>query len=253
MIIPHISKTFVSGGIIHAEQRTPEEKDIKEMLRNVYINAISEDTIGGRILPDIRPYEPGKGSQDFEDDRDNDLSSDLLRMVEQEEKQILPHKETVDIVTLEEGKVVKIGTCITKKMKRDLVGLLQEFKDVFAWSYQDMPGLSTDIVVHRLPIKEDCKPVQQKLKRMRPDIVLKIKEKVKKQFDARFLRVVKYSKWVANIVSVSKKDGKVRICMDYIDLNKASPKDNFLLLHIDTLVDNTAGFSLFSFMDGFSG
>ncbi|KAG8490478.1 hypothetical protein CXB51_013617 [Gossypium anomalum] len=116
-----------------------------------------------------------------------------------------------------------------------------------------MPRLSADIVVHRLPIRQDCKPVQQKLQRMTPDIVLKIKDEVKKQFDAGFLQEVKYSEWVANIVPVPKKDGKVRMCVDYRDLNKASPKDNFPLPHIDTLVDNTAGYSLFSFIDGFSG
>ncbi|KAA3486004.1 RNA-directed DNA polymerase-like protein [Gossypium australe] len=43
------------------------------------------------------------------------------------------------------------------------------------------------------------------------------------------------------------------MCVDYIDLNKASPKDNFPLLNINTLVDNTVSYSLFSFMDGFSG
>ena len=57
---------------------------------------------------------------------------------------------------------------------------------------------------------------------------------------------------MANIVPVPKKDGKVRMCVDYRDLNRASPKDNFFLPHIDTLVDNTAKHSLFSFMDGFS-
>ena len=62
----------------------------------------------------------------------------------------------------------------------------------------------------------------------------------------------KYPQWVANIVLVPKKDGKVRMCVDYQDLNRASPKDNFPLSHIDTLVDNTAKHSLFSFMDGFS-
>ena len=41
--------------------------------------------------------------------------------------------------------------------------------------------------------------------------------------------------------------------MDYQDLNQASPKDNFLLSHIDILVDNTTNFALFSFMDRFSG
>ena len=58
---------------------------------------------------------------------------------------------------------------------------------------------------------------------------------------------------MANIVPAPKKDGKVRMCVDYQDLNKASPKNNFSLSHIDTLVDNTVKHSLFSFMDGFLG
>ncbi|XP_052478401.1 uncharacterized protein LOC105789618 [Gossypium raimondii] len=91
--------------------------------------------------------------------------------------------------------MVKIGTCMTEEAKQDFIELLREFKDVFAWSYQDMPGLSTDIVVHLLPIKEDCKPFQQKLRRMRLDVVLKIKEEVQNQFDAGFLHAVKYSEW----------------------------------------------------------
>ena len=65
--------------------------------------------------------------------------------------------------------------------------------------------------------------------------------------------MAKYPEWVANIVPIPKKDGKVRMCVDYKDLNRASPKDNFPLSHIDTLVDNTAKKSRFSFMDGFSG
>ncbi|GAU25046.1 hypothetical protein TSUD_155200 [Trifolium subterraneum] len=116
-----------------------------------------------------------------------------------------------------------------------------------------MPGLDTDIVVHKLPLKPECPPVKQKLRRTRPDMALKIREEVKKQFDAGFLAVAKYPQWVANIVPVPKKDGKVRMCVDYWDLNRASPKDDFPLPHIDVLVDNTAQFSVFSFMDGFSG
>ena len=49
------------------------------------------------------------------------------------------------------------------------------------------------------------------------------------------------------------KDGKVRMCVDCRDLNKAIPKDDFPLPHIDMLVDNTAKFKVFSFMDEFSG
>ena len=116
-----------------------------------------------------------------------------------------------------------------------------------------MSGLDTDIVVHRLPLREECALVKQKLRRVKPEMLLKIKEEVKKQLDAGFLEVSKYPQWVANIVPVPKKDGKVRMCVDYRDLTRASPKDNFPLPHIDTLADNTAKHTLFSFMDGFLG
>jgi len=68
-----------------------------------------------------------------------------------------------------------------------------------------------------------------------------------------FLEVVKYPQWVSNIVVVPNKGGKIRVCMDFQNLNKASPKDDFPLPHIDILVDNAARSSTYFFMDGFSG
>jgi len=47
--------------------------------------------------------------------------------------------------------------------------------------------------------------------------------------DAGFIRVAHFPQWVAHIVPVPKKDGRVRMCIDFRDLNKASPKDAFLL------------------------
>ena len=61
-----------------------------------------------------------------------------------------------------------------------MIELLQDYSDVFAWSYQDMPGLDTDIVVHWLPLREKCISVKQKLRRVKPEMLLKIKEEVKK-------------------------------------------------------------------------
>jgi hypothetical protein len=55
------------------------------------------------------------------------------------------------------------------------------------------------------------------------------------------------------VVSIPKKEGKVRMCVDFKDLNRTCPKDDFPLPLIDVLVDNTAGIALMSFMDGFSG
>ena len=162
------------------------------------------------------------------------MPPDLLRLVEQEEKQIMPHKEATEWINLgteENKREVKIGTTLTAEERQDLIELLKEYSDVFAWSYQDMPGLDPEIVAHNLPIRLEYRPVQQKLRRLKPEMLLKIKEEVKKQFDAGFLEVAKYPEWVANIVPVPKKDGKVRMCVDYRDLNRASPKDNFPLPH----------------------
>jgi len=189
-------------------------------------------------------------------DENCEPSPELLRVVEQEAREIKPHQEEVEMVNLEdegEEKNVKIGAGLTKEMKPQLYTLLKEFKDIFVWSYKDIPGLDSEIVQHRLPLKPECHPIKQRLRRMKPEVSLKIKEEVEKQFNAGFLVVAQYPQWVANVVPVPKKDEKVRKCVDYRDLNRASPKDDFPLPHIDALVDNTATSTLYSFMDGFSG
>ncbi|KAK9045151.1 hypothetical protein V6N11_059040 [Hibiscus sabdariffa] len=264
-----LHQVFASGGFLDPT-KSGEEKDpfdhnpgnFKSFSETIdgknswvlYINGVSN------IIPDLQvDFDQNLSPEEFIDCEDKagcDLSSDLLKMMESEEKQILPHKEELKILNLgteEERREVKIDITISAVTRQNLIKLLYEYKDVFAWSYQDMPGLNENIAMHRLPIKPECKPVQQKLWRLKPEMLLKIKDEVKKQFDAGFLQAVTYSVWAANIVHVPKKDEKVNMCVDYRDLNQASPKDNFLLPHIDTLVDNTAGHSYFSFMDGFSG
>ena len=57
---------------------------------------------------------------------------------------------------------------------------------------------------------------------------------------------------MANVVPVPKKSGKVRVCVHFRNLSKASPKDDYPLPHIDMLVDSTIGHVMLSFMDGFS-
>ena len=67
------------------------------------------------------------------------------------------------------------------------------------------------------------------------------------------LSVIEYPEWLANVVPIPKNDGKVRVCVDFRDLNKASPKDDFSLPHIDMLVDSTTGHLMLSFIDEFFG
>ena len=80
-----------------------------------------------------------------------------------------------------------------------------------------------------------------------------IELEVKKLIDSGFVREEQHPDWVANIIPVTKKNGKIQICIDFRDLNATYPKDEFPLPITDVMIDNTCGFKRMSFMDGFSG
>ena len=82
--------------------------------------------------------------------------------------------------------MIQVGNTLTSSEKDALVALLTEFKVVFAWSYEDMPRIDTDIVQHYIPTNLTMKPINPKLRRMKPEWILKIKEEVEKQYNARF-------------------------------------------------------------------
>ena len=160
--------------------------------------------------------------------------------------------EIVDLGTADQPREMRIGTTLSADERDSLLRLLRSYLDVFAWSYEDMPGLDPSIVQHHLPLVPHARPVKQKLRRLHPRWSLQVKEEIQKQLSVGFISVVQYLEWLANVFPVPKKDGKVRVCVDFRNLNKASPKDDFPIPHIDMLVDSTAGHAMLTFMDGFS-
>ena len=85
------------------------------------------------------------------------------------------------------------------------------------------------------------------------EIEAQIKKEIEKLLKAKFIKPIQHPSWLANIVPVKKKNGQIRCCVDFRDLNKACPKDDFPLPGVDRMVDATATHERFSFMDGFSG
>jgi hypothetical protein len=79
------------------------------------------------------------------------------------------------------------------------------------------------------------------------------RNEVKRLLSAGVIREVKYPEWLANIVMVKKANGKWRMCIDFTDLNKACPKDEFPLPRIDSLVDASVSSELMSLLDCYSG
>ena len=92
-----------------------------------------------------------------------------------------------------------------------------------------MPGLDSQVAMHHLNIKPDAKPVKQQQCQFRPNIMEAIEAEVHKLIACGFIQEKQHPDWVANILLVLKKNGKIRICIDYHDLNTACPKDEFPL------------------------
>nr|AAR06299.1 putative gag-pol protein [Oryza sativa Japonica Group] len=126
-------------------------------------------------------------------------------------------------------------------------------KDIFAWKPSDMPGIPREVIEHSLHVKEDTKPIKQRLRRFAQDMKDAIKEELTKLLAAGFIKEVLHPDWLANPVLVRKKTGQWRMCVDYTDLNKSCPKDPFGLPRIDQVIDSTAGCELLSFLDCYSG
>ena len=111
-----------------------------------------------------------------------------------------------------------------------------------------MPKLDSELVEHRLILNEGAKLVKQKLRKTLPDKALKVNEEVDKLHRAKVIHVVVYPQWFTNIVLIKKKNGHVRVCVDFRNLNKTCLKDDFPPHNIDILVSHAILF----FMDGFS-
>jgi hypothetical protein len=138
--------------------------------------------------------------------------------------------------------------------KLELIKILKEYVDCFAWNYNEMPGLSRDLVEYKFPIKPGFKPYKQPCRNFNPDIYDWVKEEINWLLDAKFIRPCRYTDWISNIVHVEKKGTKkLRVCIDFRDLNKETPKDEYPMPIADFLVNSTSGHRVLSFLDDNAG
>ena len=100
-----------------------------------------------------------------------EISKETFNDMELKPGHLEPIKKETQSISLRidnEPKMVQIGNTLTSSENDTLVTLLKEFKEVFAWSYKDMPRIDIDIVQHCIPTNSTMKPVKQKLRRMKP-------------------------------------------------------------------------------------
>jgi hypothetical protein len=116
-----------------------------------------------------------------------------------------------------------------------------------------MSGIDPAIVVHEIKTYPRAKLVRQRLRPVHPHKAAAIKLEVEKLLKASFIYPMALTEWVSNPVLIDKKGGSINVYVDYWDINKSCPKDNFPTPFIDQIVDDCADSEIFSLMDGFSG
>jgi hypothetical protein len=148
---------------------------------------------------------------------------------------------------------VLLGSQLSDEQEKTLIRFLFNNKDVFAWTANDLCGVNRDVIEHSLNVDPSFKPRKQRLRKMSDDKTEGARNEVKRLLSAGVIREVTYPECLANTVMVKKANGKWRMCIDFTDLNKACPKDEFPLPRIDSLVDAAASSELMSLLDCYSG
>jgi hypothetical protein len=159
--------------------------------------------------------------------------------------------EEVDIGNVVVPRPTFVNKSSNVDYKAKLIELLKQYVNCFAWSYSKMAGWSHELVEHRLPIKDGFRSYKQPVRRFNTGIYDRVKEEINQLLEANFIWPCRYANWISNIVSVEKKGtSKIHVCIDFCNLNRATPKDEYPMPIADMLVNNSFDHKAINFLDG---
>jgi hypothetical protein len=128
----------------------------------------------------------------------------------------------------------------------DQYPVLSEFKDVFP---NELPGLPPERELDfTIELKPGAEPISKTLYRMTAPELCELQMQLKELLDLGLIRP-SVSPWGAPVIFVKKKDGSLRLCIDYRDLNRATVKNRYPMPRIDDLFDQMKGAAVFSKID----
>jgi hypothetical protein len=116
-----------------------------------------------------------------------------------------------------------------------------------------MSGIDPRIFEYEIKTYPDVNHVRQCLRDVNPWKAPAVKADVENLLNDSFMYLIPLIEWVSSPAPMNKNQGTIHLCMDFRDLNKAYPKDNFPTHFIDHILDECAGSEFFYFMDKFSG
>jgi hypothetical protein len=137
------------------------------------------------------------------------------------------------------------------KERRQYEDLLHKYIHLFAFNYKDIGEITME--QHKIKLLPNAKPVKTKQRRWNPKYTAMVKEELDKLLEARFIRLVETTEWVSSVVLALKKNGKLRVCVNYKALNKVTKKDQYPLPFCEEILEEIAGHKMYTFEDGYKG
>jgi len=153
--------------------------------------------------------------------------NDVPYKASQKEDQSAIHRHNIG--SPEHPRYINLSTHLSAAQSSEYYNLMKQFANVFSWEYSDLKTYNKNITQHKIPLEKDTIPFKKKLRPINPLLLPLIEKEIKKLLVAKIIVPLRYSKWVANLVVVRKKNGEIRLCVDFINLNKCSKKDNYPL------------------------
>jgi hypothetical protein len=150
-------------------------------------------------------------------------------------------------------KTINLSTHLTTEQRSNYGSLMKEFSDIFAWDYSDLKTYETQVIEHKISLKKEATPFKKKQRSISPLLLPIMEKEIKKLLNAQIIIPLRYSEWVSNLVPVRKKNGEIRLCVDFRNLNKCSKKDSYPLSKMEHILQRVSRASVMSFIDGFSG
>ncbi len=121
--------------------------------------------------------------------------------------------------------MVNINAQLEKGKVLELEQLLKEFKDVFAWAYKDLKGIPPKLAQHKIELDTTMPLAHQAKYRLNPNYFIVVKQDIDKLLTTKFTHSIEEATWLSPIVIVPKKNGKLKICIDFRKLNATTKKD----------------------------
>ena len=150
-------------------------------------------------------------------------------------------------------KFFQLGSQLPYQEREELLKFLKQNINAFTWNAYEASGVDPEFICHHLNVNPLIAPKKQPPRCPSREHVEAVRKEVTRLKQAGAIKEVFYSEWLAHTIVVKKKNGKWRVCVDFTNLNKACPKDPFLMPKIDQLVDTTVGHPRMSLLDAFQG